>query len=112
MRRDLVAMSAFGHKRTFSGVCMMSALPPKADITWERLACPLSAKRGHRITWRHACFALAISSSTKQRRQLGDICPDPARFIARHHLRCRVPAVVLEVRAPLIAKGPEFQIGR
>jgi hypothetical protein len=25
-------MSALGHKRTFSEVCVMSALPPKADI--------------------------------------------------------------------------------
>jgi hypothetical protein len=25
-------MYALGHKRTFSGVCVMSALPPKADI--------------------------------------------------------------------------------
>ena len=26
------AMSALGHKRTFSEVCAISALPPKADI--------------------------------------------------------------------------------
>jgi hypothetical protein len=25
-------MSALGHKRTFAEVCLMSALPPKADI--------------------------------------------------------------------------------
>jgi hypothetical protein len=27
-------MSALGQKRTFSEVCAMSALPPKADIGW------------------------------------------------------------------------------
>jgi hypothetical protein len=27
-------MSALGHKRTLKGIRLMSALPPKADISW------------------------------------------------------------------------------
>ena len=32
MRKSRELMFALGHKRTFSEVCAMSALPPKADI--------------------------------------------------------------------------------
>jgi hypothetical protein len=35
--KKLSLMSALGQKRTFSEVCAMSALPPKADIAGRQL---------------------------------------------------------------------------
>src|SRR5262249_56048643 len=62
-------MSALGHKRTFMEVCMMSALPSKADIrTWPS------------YVWR------------RQLRQLGDVCSDPSRLVAGEQLGGRAPA--------------------
>jgi len=29
-----LSMSGMGQKQTFSTVCVMSALPPKADVPW------------------------------------------------------------------------------
>ena len=42
-------MSALGHKRTFSNVRRMSALPPKADIRCrDRIAVPRGFGKGYR----------------------------------------------------------------
>jgi hypothetical protein len=40
-------MSALGHKRTFSEVFVMSALPPKSGHQLSALRCPLCAKNRH-----------------------------------------------------------------
>ena len=46
-------MSALGQKRTLVGVCIMSALPPKADIELSREMSALCQKRTFaREAWR------------------------------------------------------------
>jgi len=41
-------MSALGHKRTFSGLCAMPALPPKADIDrWRREGADIHSAVGY-----------------------------------------------------------------
>jgi hypothetical protein len=62
-----------GQKQTLALVRPMSALPPKADIGWNALACPLSAK------------------------QLCDIRRDPPRLIFDEQFGGRSPALFFTI---------------
>jgi hypothetical protein len=58
----VLPMSALGHKRTFSEMCVMSASPLKADISRAHGGCPLSAKSG-----RYGSSYSKISSASAER---------------------------------------------